>query len=666
MKATTRLVRPPPPATLSQWAEAHYQLSKESSNNPGRWRAFPYQIEMMDAITDPRVERVTVMKSSRVGYTKACVNASIGYYIHHDPCSIMVVQPTIEDGRKYSRSELTPMLRDCAVLSELVAEPRSRDASNTILFKSYPGGSLRIVGTNAATGFRGDTVRVVIGDEVDGWAQSAGTEGDPITLSMRRAGDAWNPKFIFGSSPGLKSTSRIEPMFEASDQRHYHVPCPHCDHGQVLRWGGRDEDFGIKWPKGDPESAYYLCESCHERIQHHQKRAMVERGQWIAHRPEVRDHAGFWIWAGYSLLPKAAWGLLAKEWLEKKDSPTERVAFVNTVRGETWEEVGRRPDETALMQRRERYPHVCTGRALPDGSAEEVAVAPAGVTILLAGVDVQDDRLEVGVDGFGRGEEWWKLEHHVLWGDPSTSAVWDAAWELICQPRRMERGGVDYIRGVSVDTLGHHTQAAYAFCRPRAMLPTPDGGRVYVFPIRGSGGPGSIWPKAPSYRNIGKLPVYTIRVDPAKEVIYTRLQRVLEPGPGYIHLPDSFERRHLEQLTAEEQVSRADRKGFVHQVWQLKSEGARNEVLDCTVYAYATLCGLRSVGFDLDAEAERIAERIRVGAYAHAPAVPASVSPAATITPRAPASRPPPIEPAPQRTRTRREGWLRRRTGWLR
>src|SRR5690606_24925808 len=137
------------------------------------------------AITDPSVERVSLMKSARVGYTKI-IDATIGYYMDHDPCPILVVQPTIEDAKGFSKEEIAPMLRDCPKLVGLVSDDGPRGGDDTILEKIFPGGVLSIVGANSARGFRRISRKVVIFDETDGYPPSAGTEGDQIKLGIRR------------------------------------------------------------------------------------------------------------------------------------------------------------------------------------------------------------------------------------------------------------------------------------------------------------------------------------------------------------------------------------------------------------------------------------------------------------------------------------------------
>src|SRR5688572_24978270 len=304
---------------LSQWADAHAYLSPESSAKDGRWTTLPYQRGILDAISDPETETVSVRKSARVGYTK-CLNHTIGYHIHQDPCGILIMQPTIEDAEGYSKEEIAPMLRDTPCLQGLVAEPRSRDSGNTILHKKYPGGVLSMVGSNSPRGMRRVSRRIILFDEIDGYDhEGAGKEGDQIALGKRRAEYFWNRKFVLGSTPTVKDISKIEKIVAKGTEERFFVPCPHCGALQYLKWGGRDVKYGFKWDEGNPDSVFYVCEvnGCVIREEH--KRWMIEEADrrqcagepgvgWVAtnKNPEPR-HRSFHIWAAYSYSPNATW-----------------------------------------------------------------------------------------------------------------------------------------------------------------------------------------------------------------------------------------------------------------------------------------------------------------------------------------------------------------------
>jgi len=557
--------RPPEKLTLSQWADKFAFLSAESSAEAGRWHTLPYQKGIMDAVTDPRVEQITVMKSARVGYTKI-LNHAIAFHIHQDPCPIMLIQPTIEDAQGYSKEEIAPMLRDTPVLAGLVSDAKAKDGANTILQKQFPGGTLSLVGANSPRGFRRVSRRVVLFDEVDGYPPSAGTEGDQIKLGIRRSEYYWNRKIIAGSTPTVKDFSRIERMFGETDQRHYFVPCPDCNHKQYLKWAN------MRWSDNDPSTAAYCCESCGVLIPHSKKRWMVENGEWLATAPGNGRHIGFHIWAAYSYSPNATWPHLVEEFLEAKTNPEALKTWVNTVLGETWEEdYASKIGADALLERCEAY---------------EPDVLPAGALALTAGVDVQDNRLAVSVWGWGRDEEGWLIHHQEIFGDPARAEVWKQLDELVLREWPHELNGKLRPDVVAIDSGGHMTNEVYQYARER--------GRQGVVAIKGSsqrGKPPIGKASKVDLNSSGKslkrgASVYPVGGDTIKTTLFGRL-RHNEIGPGFLHFHNETGTEYFEQLTAEKQALRFV-KGFPVREW-VKKPSARNEALDCLVYAYAAL-----------------------------------------------------------------------------
>jgi len=557
--------RPPEKLTLSQWADKFAFLSAESSAEAGRWHTLPYQKGIMDAVTDPRVEQITVMKSARVGYTKI-LNHAIAFHIHQDPCPIMLIQPTIEDAQGYSKEEIAPMLRDTPVLAGLVSDAKAKDGANTILQKQFPGGTLSLVGANSPRGFRRVSRRVVLFDEVDGYPPSAGTEGDQIKLGIRRSEYYWNRKIIAGSTPTVKDFSRIERMFGETDQRRYFVPCPDCNHKQYLKWAN------MRWSDNDSSTAAYCCESCGVLIPHSKKRWMVENGEWLATAPGNGRHIGFHIWAAYSYSPNATWPHLVEEFLEAKTNPEALKTWVNTVLGETWEEdYASKIGADALLERCEAY---------------EPDVLPAGALALTAGVDVQDNRLAVSVWGWGRDEEGWLIHHQEIFGDPARAEVWKQLDEVVLHEWPHELNGKLRPDVVAIDSGGHMTNEVYQYARER--------GRQGVVAIKGSsqrGKPPIGKASKVDLNSAGKslkrgASVYPVGGDTIKTTLFGRL-RHNEIGPGFLHFHNETGTEYFEQLTAEKQALRFV-KGFPVREW-VKKPSARNEALDCLVYAYAAL-----------------------------------------------------------------------------
>ena len=205
MRRSLSILRPPPELSISDWADANRRLSSEASAEPGQWRTSraEYQRGIMDAISDGSVESVVIMSSSQVGKTEALGNA-VGYYIDQDPAPIMLVMPTERDAEAWSKDRFSPMARDTPCLAGKISDPKSRDGSNKILHKRFPGGHLTIVGANAPSGLASRPIRILLCDEVDRYPFSAGAEGDPVNLAKKRTVTFWNRKIVLVSTPTIR------------------------------------------------------------------------------------------------------------------------------------------------------------------------------------------------------------------------------------------------------------------------------------------------------------------------------------------------------------------------------------------------------------------------------------------------------------------------------
>jgi len=605
-------LRPPPTLTLNQWSERHGVLSLETSAETGRFRAYGYQVGLADAFTDPTIDTITMMKAARVGFTKVLDHA-VGYFLSQDPSPILIVQPRVEDAEDYSKTEIVPMLRDIAPLAAIAGDPKAKQTGQTILKKTMlNGASLTLVGANSPGGFRRITVRIVLFDEVDGYPPGAGSEGDQISLGIKRSQTFWNRKIALGSTPTIQGLSRIEQSWNESDQRRYFVPCPHCGEMQTLEWGGPTETYGLKWPKDEngqyhPEQAYYVCRANGCIIEEIDKPDMVAKGEWRAARP-CQGHAGFQLSALYSPHVNASWAKLAAEWLEAKGDPKRRQTFINTTLGLPYEDRGDNAlNEANLLKRREVW-------------AGEV---PPRVALLTAGVDVQDDRVEIEVIGWGADEESWSIAHEVIEGDTQEQMVWRLVDEYLKRKFVRADGREFEIMATCVDSGGHATQQVYTFCKARL------GRRIWA--IKGESARGGarspVWPvKRPSARNKQAFRPIIVGVNAAKDTIRSRLH-VTEPGPGYMHFQVDRDINYFAQLVSERLVTKV-LSGQRFRVWEL-SPGRANEALDMRVYGYAALCGLLHFGLRLNRRAAEVAETY-VG-----PVVPAvrPVEPGAVTTP---------------------------------
>ena len=560
--AVCSALKPPPKLSVSAWADRYRQLSSESSAEAGKWSTSraEYQRGMMDAVSDASIETVVLMTAAQIGKTEL-INNVVGYHIHQDPAPMLVVQPTLEMAQTWSKDRLAPAVRDTPVLSAKIKDPRSRDSGNTTLHKVFAGGHVTACGANSPSSLASRPCRLILCDEVDRYPLSAGTEGDPVSLAKKRSSTFWNRKIILVSTPTEKNHSRIEQAYQESDQRKYFVACPDCKEEQVLRWAG------VEWEQDKPATAHYVCEHCGSCWDDAKRFRAIRYGKWKPTAEGDGKTAGFHLSGLYS--PWTPLEDSVRDFLASKRDPMRLKTWVNTFLGETWEDQGEQVDEHDLISRCEDY-----GDGLPED-----------VLLLTAGVDVQDDRLELEIVGWGRGEESWSIEYKTIYGDPSTAGLWMELDHVLQQKFQHPVHGEMILRAACVDSGGHYTQQVYNYCRARA-------GRR-VFAIKGIGGEGKPVIGRPTKNNIGKINLFPVGTDTTKELVYSRL-KIADEGEGYCHFPMGRSEEYFRMLTAEKKVTKYF-KGRPRREWvKIRT---RNEALDCRVYATAAL-GLLNVNLE--------------------------------------------------------------------
>jgi len=567
---------PDPLVSVSEWSDQHRMLSSKASAEPGRWRTArtPYLREIMDCLSPASpVERVVFMKGAQVGGTE-CGSCWIGYVIHHAPGPMMAVWPTVEMAKRNSKQRIDPLIEESPVLAERIAPARARDSGNTILAKEFRGGVLVMTGANSAVGLRSMPVRYLFLDEVDGYPLDVEGEGDAISLAEARTRTFTRRKIFIVSTPTIAGASSIEREYEASDQRRYFVPCPHCAHAQWFRFEQ------LRWERGRPETAAYVCESCEQLIAEHHKTAMLEQGQWRATATGTGRTAGFHLSSLYSPVGWRSWREIAAAWESAIDKTTGSASaiktFKNTELGETWVEEGDAPDWQTLLERREDY---------------RIGTVPRGGLLLVAGADVQKDRIEVSVWAFGRGKRAWLIEHRVLMGDTARDAVWTALDAMRRETWTHAGGAQVPLARLAIDT-GFATQEVYAFvraCRDSRVMAVKGAARGAAL----IGTPTAVDVTVAGKKLRRGVKVYTVVVGIAKQELFQHLRlqadvaadgiTAITPA-GYIHLP-KIDAEFLQQLCAEQLITRRDRNGYAVREWQKLRE--RNEALDCYVYARA-------------------------------------------------------------------------------
>lgn len=572
-----RVLTPPRDLSVSQWADEERRLSPEynaeaiRARGAVRWetRTVPYLRGVMDALCDPAVREVTFAKGAQLGATE-CAQNWIAWVIAERPAPMLVVYPTEKALRAFSTKRLDPMVRDCPALAGRLPRTRRRGPGNTIASKHFPGGYLQLLTARSTADLRSFSAALILAEELDEWEGDVGGQGDPLELLKARAATFEQTRKVFKTStPLLEGVSRIWAEYEASSRGKYLVPCPACGESQELVWQDPEGRYRLICERDDqgelvPETARYLCGACGGLIDEAQKPAMLAAGQWAHEHPDrMPQNAGFHISTLYS--PFVSWAEVMRRFLAARKDPARLKTFVNVVLGLPWREEGTEVEPHFLAQRAEAYQ----------------AEVPQGVGLLTAGVDVQGDRLELVVLGWGAGEEAWVIAWEQLDGDPGQDAVWRALDERLAHGWTHESGAELRIAAAAVDA-GYQTERVVRYCAARRPRVIPTVGRP------GRGRPLLQAPTPAKWKQARRAsPLYVVGVESAKDLLLLSRLRITEPGPGYVHFPDTLDVVFYEQLTAERLLT-VYRQGRPVRTW-MKIPERRNEALDCSVLALAAL-----------------------------------------------------------------------------
>lgn len=653
-EAYFRGLRPDPSLWVDEWADEYMRIPRDTgAAEPGKYRTVrtPYAREPMRCLSPAHpCKRVVTMVASQLMKTQIALNW-IGALIHMVPSNILTLLPSLGLAKRVS-SRIGKTIKATPVLRERVAASRSRHSRNTMDTKEFEGGSLYVTTAGSAANLAELSARYVYGDEIDRWEVDVGEEGDPIELAETRGSTfGRNAKFYFSSSPTIKGASRIDDLFEGSDQRYYYVPCPTCGHMQTLEWERLhySQDFSV---------VHYECAGpdCDVLIEEHHKGDMLARGEWRAHAKGDGETVGFHLNALYSPLGWTGWKSLAKQFEKAKKAQAKgdlepMQVFYNTRLAKVWDSAQEQTKASVLIERARR-------------EGFSLGAMPAAVMMITGAVDVQADRLEFMAMGWGVGMERWVIDHRVIAGDPSDERTWAVLDELLKERYRHPCGVGLGILAVAVDSGGHHTDEVYQFCRVRRWR--------NIFAIKGASKPGKpVIAQRPSMVDVtwkgqterGGAELWFVGTDTAKDWIYNRYP--FESGPGALHFANDLPDEFFAQCVAERKVAKYVR-GHKRIEW-IKGKAERNEALDLMVYclAMAHYLGInRYQEHDWDRVRNSLAQaglfdETVVAAERVTVAEQATATPQVAPQPVAPVAQPRPAAPPQRRSST--SGYLKRR-----
>jgi len=564
-KKTQKFLRPPPKLSPSEWAEQNVKIPVGNAI-PGKIRFdnAPYQREPLDMMDDPSCQRITLMWGAQVGKTQLALCGQ-AFFIAQDPCSQIMMQPSQGDLTTWLETKFNPLVEANADLQEAIAKPRGRDGVNNQRMKSYPGGFMMYSWSGSPKTMRGRSAPKIVCDETDGYDRT--NEGHPVGLLWQRAATFGDQRLLVEiSTPTIKGVSWIESAFEEGDQRRFNIICPSCEEHQTLKWAG------VRWDKDEegqhlPETAHYVCQKNGCVLTDAERVTCIRTAEdngagWKATKP-FRGHASYHLSELYSCFTRLR--DIVQSFLDKK-AANDLQTFTNVSLAETWIEEADEVAADKLISRVQKY----------------AAQVPMGVGVLTAGADMQTDRLEVEVVGWGLGEESWNIDYKVFWGDPMEDAVWNELFEYLSQTFTHESGAELRISSTCVDTGGNggFTQSAYEHLAGKH--------RSKIFAVKGVGGWDRPVVTAPKKVKTGRrgrpVSLFTVGTDETKLLVARRF--TFEDGPGCCHYSDERDQEYFDQMTAERLVTKMVR-GFTFREWHKARD--RNEAFDCRIYAYAAL-----------------------------------------------------------------------------
>ena len=561
--AIATAIAPRAPMRVSDWAALNRKLTSKGSEHSGDWdnRRNPLQVEIMDTQSArSSVHDTVALLPIQFGKSEIQTNV-IGYAMCEDPGPIMVALPSEVSMGKWIDQKLNPLVDNCQAIRDVMTSMASRESSNRRSFKDFHGGQLYIEHAGTPVRLKSTSVKRLLVDEYSSFASSLKTGDDPDMMLDGRTSAFSSYKRLKVGTPETIGMCRLTALWEKSDQRRYHIECPHCGHMQPFEWAG------LHWTP-DATRCWYACRACEHVIEEHQKTQLIAAGRWEPAFPErrVRGYHANALYYPIGLGPR--WLELVHLWLDAQGDPAKLKTFVNDRLAEAWEDPAMRAvKENLVAERVEPLP---------------LQPVPHWVLAATAGIDTQDNRLAVHIVGWGRGMTCWTIDYVELPGDPADDAVWTALVELLSRPIGHASGALLRLDASAQDMLGHRTEAVKAFVRSRRLRRHMAifGATANNAPALGKGRLHDVnWRGQMDRRGVLAYPVGTVGI---KHMMYGWLSSDADKPQEErrMRFSDQLGLEYFGGLTSETYNPRKNR--FEH-----KRNSPRNEPLDTWGYAYA-------------------------------------------------------------------------------
>ena len=597
------------PSKLSE--EFRYLPSSvTSAPGPMSWDINPFGKEIVDCFDiDCPVREVNVMKGVQITFTTIAESVMFYFIVHVKTLPIGYYTADKELASARVENNIIPMLNQSGFGHVLQSsdEGNKRKTGKTKNHLQWgPDGYLVPLGGNNANKQRQYSFCILFKDELDGWPDVVGKDGDPDALTDSRTKGFENQKKILrGGTPNLYP-SKIEKQYKRGDQRKYFVKCLECGHPQELRWNGtneRGEEFGIFWKYNeagqvDKDSVRYVCCECGHGHSEHDKQKLfdpAEGAEWVPTATPINPYVrSYHISALYSPIGMGSWYECIIQYLKGWDVENARMrdigefqVFYNNILGKPFQLYGTKVSFVAASSHRRTAYNM---GFIPNKYAERHSGSK--ILFLTCTVDVHKSFLAVAIWGWCRGMRTYLVDYIYLRDDSETgcesleSPVWGQLRKIIEEKEYKADSGETYKSQLTLIDSGYAAHIVYSFCADYS------GG---VIPIKGVPRVGrsryskEFWEFKSPTGMIG----YNISVDHYKDRLAPVLRREWTEASGlqdkyHFNAPVDTTDAQLTELTVERRQDKTDERGNVTHEWYRPS-GARNELWDLLVYAHASV-----------------------------------------------------------------------------
>jgi len=625
----------------SDWAESKRSMSTEVSPWAGKFTfdRTPYTREMLNTISaEHPAYIIAIMKGAQLGMSTGVIENAIGYIIDVDPSNTLLLTGHADLSEEAMTGKIDNLIDSCGLrplIRPSTLRKKNMRSGDTNKSKEFPGGSI-IAGSANHKLLRQRSVRYIFVDDFDAMKSSTKESGSTTAMIEQRAAAFSKKKIYYISTPEVKQTSNIEPVYKLGDQRKYFVPCPICGDYIELKWTIEIEGktYGITYErdeKGDlvEGSVGYTCQSCGGFFTDKHKRQMLLNGEWKpTAKPSQPGYYSYHISSLYAASGMDDWEKYVRQFIQANpiNAPVktkQMQTFVNLVLGETWEEKGETPKANQLQKNQRDYKidTIPEKMSIEDGNGKIVLLTCASDM----NGKVDDARLDYEILAWSESGANYSIKHGSIgtfiplenrlktkvdrqkwtYQNNMDMNIWDKFDDVIEKVYITDTGRKIKIHITGLDT-GHFTQYAYTYLdQTQNHVVGLKGDKINKFRTIGYDVPTFRYAK--ERNNLFMVEVNLIK-DYLAEFMKLKWNKVNNQPPNFMNFPipsnglytykDFYSHYEAEHRVIEKNK---DDTGIATR-WVKVTQTAQNHLWDCRVYNLV----LRDIIVDMFGKANKI------------------------------------------------------------